>query len=121
MEKQTQDYVVRELDGVTVVRFTNKSLTATHDLDRIAHELNELVATGTHRIVLDFKHVEYISSAALGMMISLHKRLDDLKGGLILSHPENIADLLRVSRTDKFFRTAADPKVAVKIFSGQVP
>ncbi|MFI5378974.1 MAG: STAS domain-containing protein [Tepidisphaerales bacterium] len=119
MERQTQDYVVRELDGVTVVRFTNKNLTATNDLDRIASELNELLANGAHRMVLDFKHVEYISSAALGMMISLHKRLNDLEGGLILSHSENIADLLRVSRTDKFFKTASDPKVAVKMFGGE--
>jgi anti-sigma B factor antagonist len=119
MERQTQDYVVRELDGVTVVRFTNKNLTATHDLERIAGELNELLAGGAHRLVLDFKHVEYISSAALGMLISLHRRLEDLKGGLILSHSETIADLLRVSRTDKFFKTASDPKIAVKMFSGE--
>ncbi len=117
MEKQTQDYVVREVDGVTVIRFTNKNLTATHDLDRIAHELNELLAGGAHRMVLDFKHVEYISSAALGMLISLHKRLNDLQGGLVLSHSENIADLLRVSRTDKFFKTSPDPKAAVKMFA----
>ncbi len=117
MEKQSQDFVVRQTDGVTVIRFINKNLTAPHDLERISNAFNDLLGAGAHRIVLDFKHVEYISSAALGLLISLNKRLADLKGGLVLSHPESILELLRVSRTEKLFKVAADPKVAVTMFT----
>jgi anti-anti-sigma regulatory factor len=62
--------------------------------------------------VFDFKYVRHASSAALGLLIALQKKMDTNGGKMILSHSENIRDLLHVSRTSSLFRLADDPKSA---------
>jgi hypothetical protein len=47
-----------------------------------------------------------------GMLISLQKKMDANGGKMILSHSENIRDLLHVSRTAGLFKLANDPKAA---------
>lgn len=117
MDYTTADFVLREYEGVTVVRFTNKNLTAAQDLDRINQEVQNLIDNkAVRKLILDFKHVEYISSAALGALITINKKLADKKGLLVLSHPENIVELLRISHTEKLFKTAPDPREAVKMY-----
>lgn len=43
-----------------------------------------LLAAGEQRLVVDFDGVDYISSAGLRVMLTLAKRLRDMKGGLAL-------------------------------------
>jgi len=119
MPKQTQDFVVKMVDEVAVVRFINKSLIVPHEVERITAELNDLILQGTHRIVLDFKHVEYVSSSALSMLIALNHRLTDLKGGLVLSHPQRILELLDISKTRRLFKIADDPNAAIELLKAK--
>jgi anti-anti-sigma factor len=108
-----RDFVMRRYDGVTVVRFISEHLVGGQDLDRVTTEIQNLIDAGARKLVLDFKHVRYINSATLGMLIAVHAKLNDLRGRLVLSHPENIAELLRISRMEKLFPTAENPKLAV--------
>lgn len=108
-----RDFIMRQYDGVTVVRFTTEHLVGGQDLERITAEVQNLIDAGAHRLVLDFKHVRYINSATLSMLLAVHAKLNALGGRLVLSHPENIAELLRISRMEKLFPTAENPKLAV--------
>ena len=83
---------------------------------RITEELKTMIANGTRKIILDFKHVEHCGSSALGMMIALHKIMVECRGKMVLSHPENIQELLTISHTSSLFTLADDPKVALKLF-----
>lgn len=115
MNVKNPNYVAKDFEGVMVVRFTVQNLTASHDMERIRLELEGMVEGGLRKLVLDFKLVKYISSAALGVMIAVHQKLKAVGGKLVLSHPESIAELLQVSRTEKLFLTAPDPKAAARM------
>ena len=112
-----RDFIMRQYDGVTVVRFTTEHLVGGQDLDRITAELRDLIDAGVRKLVLDFKHVRYINSATLSMLLSVHAKLSEVHGKLVVSHPENIAELLRVSKMEKLFPTAENPKLALTMFA----
>ena len=116
MDYETPDLVVREVDGVTIVRLRNANLTGMLEMQHITFEVNQLLDRGVRKLVFDFKYVRHASSAALGLLIALQKKMDALGGKLVLSHSENIADLLNVSRTAHLFKLAKDPKSAFGMF-----
>ena len=120
-EVQTQysarDFIMRQYDGVTVVRFTTEHLVGGQDLERVTAEVQALIDGGVRKLVLDFKHVRYINSATLSMLLAVHAKLAAIDGKLILSHPEYISELLKISRMEKLFPTAENPKVAVAMLS----
>ena len=54
--------------------------------------------------VLDFARLEYISSAGLGVLLALHKRLLASGGGLRLIHVnKHLHDIFRFSGFDRVF------------------
>jgi anti-anti-sigma factor len=112
MDYETPDLLVREVKGVTIVRLKNANLTGVLEIQHVTSELDQLLDRGVRKLVVDFKYVRHIGSAALGLLIALQKKMDKLGGKLILSHSENIADLLHVSRTASLFKLASDPKAA---------
>ena len=115
MAEQNKNFVIREVDGITYIRFINRNLTGTEDVERISRDIYDLLVAGARRVVLDFKHVDYISSAALGLLIALSQKITELKGGLVLAHPDNIMPLLKISRTERLFKTATDGKTAMEM------
>ena len=116
MDYETPDVLVREVDDVTIVRLRNANLTGTPELTRIAAEVDRLIDQGAMRLMLDFKYVKHTGSAALGLLIRLQKRMNLAGGKMVLSHSEQIAELLRVSHTASLFKLAADPKEGFKLF-----
>jgi anti-anti-sigma factor len=116
MEYETEDYKVRDFEGVTVVRLKNPNLTGLLEVTRIGEELKSLIDGGVRKLVIDFKHVQHCGSSGLGLLIALHRKIDGVGGKMIISHPERIEELLRISKTASYFTTAPDPKVAVEMF-----
>jgi anti-anti-sigma factor len=116
MGHETDEYKVREMDGVTVVRLKNANLTGILEVNRIREDIEGMIEGGVRKLVVDFKHVEHCGSAGLGLLISVNKRMQATGGKMILSHPENVDELLRVSKTRSLFTIAADPKVALGMF-----
>ena len=116
MEYETQDYRVKDYEGVTVVRLKHANLTGVLEVTRIGDELKALIDGGVKKLVLDFKHVEHCGSAGLGLLIALHRKLQNNGGRLVLSHPESIEELLRISNTSGLFATAPGPRDAAKMF-----
>ena len=114
---ETDEYKVRHYEGVRVVRFKTQNLTGILEVNRISDEIQNMIAQGVRKLVLDFKHVEHCGSAALGMMIAVNRKMQDVSGKLVLSHPEKIEELLRVSKTQKLFQLADDPKIAVEMIA----
>ena len=116
MDYETQDYKVRDFDGVTVVRLKHANLIGVLEVSRIGDELKAMIDGGVKKLVVDFKHVEHCGSAGLGLLISLHRKMQTAGGRMVLSHPESIEELLKISNTVGLFDKAADPKVAAKMF-----
>jgi anti-sigma B factor antagonist len=116
MEYETQDYKVRDFDGVTVVRLKHANLTGLLEVNRLGDELKHLIAGGVRKLVIDFKHVNHAGSAALGLLLALNKKMKESGGAMVISHTEKLDELLRISRTASLFNLAPDPKAALKLF-----
>ena len=76
---------VEQIADVSVVHFLDKRILDEPTIDVIAKQLNSLVDDdGRRKLLLNFSNVEYMSSAALGKLIMLHKKLTGRKGKLTM-------------------------------------
>lgn len=93
-----------QIDQVTIVRFTDRRITDDINIEEFGSELNQLVEAGHRKLVLNFSHVEFLSSAALGKLISLDKRIRMAEGELKLSNirPE-IYEVFAITRLNEIF------------------
>jgi anti-anti-sigma factor len=116
-ERVTPDLVIRTRGHATIVRLKLHNLTNVHDVNRVEQEIRSLIENGHRRLALDLKNVQYAGSAALGMLLALAQFMKSRGGKLVLSHPETIAELLRLSKTERLFTTAPDPKAALALLA----
>jgi anti-anti-sigma factor len=110
------DLVVRKHGDITIVRIKTENLSGVLDIERISRELNRLIDEGVMKLILDLKYTKFFSSAALGMLIELAQKLNRKTGRLVISHPEHILPLLKVTRIGNLFQIADDPTAAAKLF-----
>ena len=96
---------ISEVGDVTVARFIDKKILDETNIADIGNQLFGLVdEDGRKKIVLDFTVVEYLSSAALGKLITMDKKVKAVSGSLKLSNirPE-ILEVFTITRLDKIF------------------
>src|SRR5437588_12179937 len=78
---------VEDIGDVTVVSFTDRKILDEQDIQVIGEQLFGLVdESGRKRLLLDFGNVEYMSSAALGKLITLTKQVQASAGTRVLCH-----------------------------------
>lgn len=62
---------ISDADGVTVVEFKDRKILDDIQIQEIGQEFSDLVEVdGKRTILLNFSHVEFLSSSALGKLIS---------------------------------------------------
>lgn len=91
----------------TLVKFTNGRMFDEASISELGSELLALVETTPEKskVILDFTGVDYLSSAALGKMITMNKKLKEKEIILILRNMnENIHEVFVITRLDKFFK-----------------
>ncbi len=77
---------VDEVHGVTVVRFTRRSILDPMLIELVGRRLEALVHEGNcRRLVLNFTHVESVTSAMLGNLVSLYKSIGTAGGQLVFA------------------------------------
>lgn len=93
---------VEEVDGVSVIRFVQERILDEADIQQLGEELYAL--GNTSALLLNFDDVKFLSSAALGKLIKLDKKVKENNGKMILSNirPE-IYDVFTITRLDKLF------------------
>ncbi|HEV7297814.1 MAG TPA: STAS domain-containing protein [Tepidisphaeraceae bacterium] len=117
MSSEPEDLVVRQHEDITVVRIKLENLSGIMEIDRISRDLVRMVDDGgVTKLILDLKYTRFFSSSALGMLILLAQKLNAKGGKLVISHPEHILPLLKVTRMGNLFQIADDPKAASKLF-----
>jgi anti-sigma B factor antagonist len=110
---------VRKEGDITIVRFRDRKIIEELHIQRIGERLSDLVmAEKSPRLLLDFTGVEHLSSAALSVLITLNRQVDQRGGQLILSniHPQ-IYEVFKITRLNKVFRIESTPEAALKAFS----
>lgn len=117
MEKKRR-ILVEPHGSVDVVQFTEKKILDELSIKEIGEELFELVDTQKKsRLLLNFDAVEFLSSAALGKLITLNKKVRAIRGELRLCciHPD-IAEVFRITKLDKLFDLCKTQQEALSKF-----
>ena len=110
--------IVEAVGDVTVVGFVDKRILDEQNIQIIADQLFGLVDDHQCRkLLLNFENVEYMSSAALGKLITLHKKLTGVKGKLALCGiSPQIFEVFAITKLDKIFKIHKDYQTALTSF-----
>ncbi len=109
---------VQDIGDVTLVVFTTNKILDDQVIQSIGEQLFSLVdSMGKKNILLNFNKVEYLSSAALGKLISLHKRVLGVKGKLALCCiAPSIFEVFEITGLKKVFRIFDTEQEALESF-----
>jgi len=103
---------------VLVVHFVDAKILDESRINQIHADLSEMVAKCEGRkLVLNFHHVAFMSSAMIGKLILIYKRCKtdqvDLK---MCNISPNIMEVFKIMKLNKMFDLHADEATAVKAF-----
>ena len=110
---------LQDAGEVLVVSFRQSSILDQAVIDQIGQEFAQagLEAAGNRKLLLDFRTVEYMSSAMLGKIVQLHKRCKNDKIKLKLcSIGSNPLEVFKITRLDKLFEIHKDAAAALPTF-----
>lgn len=114
----TPPLLVQDVEGWTVVEFKTASLMDTLELERISSVIYPLVDEQDKRlIVLDFLAVRYLSSQAIGIILTLNRKLNALdRSKLVLCGVnETLMQLLKITRLDRVLTIKPTQREAIKV------
>jgi anti-sigma B factor antagonist len=106
------------IDGVTVVSFVDTKIVTEENIQEVGDQLYSLVEKEGHKqLLLNFGNVQYLSSAALGKLINLKKKVGAVKGKLKLCciHPD-LLEVFRITRLDQVFEIYDEEQEALDKF-----
>jgi anti-sigma B factor antagonist len=108
----------RQHDHTTVYVFTvNGSLDA-HTFPDLEKEFHALMAQGQYRFVLDFKTLDYISSAGLGLLLGVQRVASRHSGDLkIANMPDTIYNIFDILGFSKLIGVYPSWEAAAQSFS----
>jgi anti-sigma B factor antagonist len=109
---------VREVDGVTVVRFRDQRILEAIEIKELGHELFQLVEVDkVKKLLLCFSSVDFVSFAFFGKLITLDKKVKAHEGVLKLSNirPE-IYEYFTITKLDRRFDIKDDEAEALATF-----
>jgi anti-sigma B factor antagonist len=106
MMDENPKIIVTENQGITVVTLADQRILDELSIAKIGKQLGELVArASTPKMVIDFRNVTNMSSSALGMLITLHKRIREANGQLRLCNIQpTIEEVFKITRLNEIFQ-----------------
>ena len=109
---------VSKVGEVTVVKFVDKKILDVASIQELGVELFSLVEHDNRKsVLLNFSNVEFLSSAALGKLITLDRKVKAAKGRLKMSNirPE-IFEVFQITKLNKVFDIRKDEVEAISAF-----
>lgn len=105
MPEQQSHLTVKDSGGVSVVEFSDRKILDELSIAELTDELSRIIAKMKEvKLLLNFKNVEHLSSAALSMLITLNKQVNERKGALKLSDiAPPIYEVFKITRLNKMF------------------
>ena len=110
--------LIQTIRDVTVVRLRESSILDTHLIQQISDELVELVdVKNRKKLLLDFSEVKFLSSSALGVLVTLRKKVEAIKGELVLaSMQKDLRKIFKITNLDRLFKFKDDEDSALEVF-----
>jgi len=108
---------VENVGDATVVCLTDRKILVEQNIQAIGEQLFNLVGEGRKKLLLNFRNVEYMSSAVLGMLVTLNKKVQMAGGKLVLcSIDPQIQEVFAITKLDKLFVIRGDEQEALQAF-----
>ncbi|NLX14422.1 MAG: STAS domain-containing protein [Phycisphaerales bacterium] len=105
--------------NIRVVKLEDRKIIEELMINQIGERLGDLTdAEDKPRILLDFNQVEHLSSAALGMLITLNKKVNEREGQLVLVNIRpQIYEVFKITRLNKLFNIQKNRDDAIEAFA----
>lgn len=105
MDQPSSHLKIRQTDGVSVVEFADRKILEELSIQEIGDELDRLIdGEPGIKLLLNFKNVDHLSSAALGMLININKKIREQNGALKLSDiNRQIFEVFKITRLNRVF------------------
>lgn len=105
---------VNEVNGYTVITVEAERLDVVN-MNEMKESMMDVVDNGHHKVVIDLSKVTFVDSSGLSVIISLFKRLNALKGELILCGlGEQPKELLEITQLIRLFKVTDTCEEAVR-------
>ena len=110
--------VINEVGNVTVVHFRDSRITDDLNIQELGEELFHLVeAEKRKKLVLNFAGVDFLSSAALGKLITLERKVKAHNGLMKLcSIRPQIHEVFLITKLNRLFDIRSDEADALAAF-----
>ncbi len=85
--------------------------------DYLRESIHSAIAEGQLKILIDFENIQYISSSALGCLVTAYRELQQHEGVLKLVNVQpNITKLMGITRLDRVIEMFNDMRTATASF-----
>jgi len=115
MDQQPRRITVEEKGDYTILRFRDTDILDQVNIHEMGREMYAVVeGTPGIKLIVDFEGVEYLSSSALGKLITLKKKSQETSGTLKMCRikPE-IMEVFRITKLDTIFDIYPDLDAAM--------
>jgi len=111
-------FIVNRIEAWTIVEFRTASLMDPIQLEQTAQALYHMIDAEDRRmIILDFEKVQYISSQAIGIVLTMNKKLTALKRTkfVLCGVGEKLMQLIKITRLDRILIIKPSQEEAIKV------
>ena len=106
---------VEYVDKATIISFTDEKILEEQDIKALRESIMSLVGQAERiKLILDFGNVRFLSSAVLGLLIQLSKRIYEQSGQLKLCNINpKIFEVFKITRLTTTFDIHKDVESAI--------
>lgn len=110
---------VEYADNATVIAFTDEKILEEKDIQALQDSVMSVIEQGEQiNLILDFGNVSFLSSAVLGLLIRVSKKIYEQDGNLRLCNINpKIYEVFKITRLTKVFDICKDVESASRSLS----
>lgn len=119
MTASVPNLAVHTISGARIIEFSHVDMTDAALIKTVGDEIYHLVRGDVRpRLVIDFRKVQRLSSATLGMLIALDKVVGRQSGQLRIANlNDGVFDVFKITRLDTVFKICQSTEDAVASFT----
>jgi anti-sigma B factor antagonist len=110
------DIEIKKLEDVAVVVFNAASISDVAGIEKVSMQIKRFIADNRpKKMVIDFVHVKFFTSQAIGLLLDLWRKLQTNGGEVVISgiNPQ-LHRVFKITNLDKIFRFFPDSESALK-------
>lgn len=121
MEQLKPRISVQYIDNATVISFTDEKILEEKDIQALQASIMSVIEqASTINLILDFGNVRFLSSAVLGLLIRISKKVYEHDGKLRLCNINpKIYEIFKITRLTKIFEICRDIDESIESLSKQ--